>query len=160
MKPHSIKTFAVMLLTAMLFAACDEKEIDYSTTHPIVGEWEYLSATCEVVHWGSGTIDTTYDLGSYAPWKDMVFYADDTAKIELQNMAAVWPPQYGLITFRWIPGFEESWASSIELNSDAGFYTWIQIEENSNGILKFYTSGPSDYDAQNQKWYHYTYRRR
>ena len=148
-----------MVCALGMFAACGEKET-YSTTHPIVGEWEYQSATCEVVHWGSGAIDTTYDLGSYAPWRDMVFNADYTANIELQNGAEIFPPQYDTIAFRWTPGFEESWISYIELSSDTGFYNWIQIEESSNDILKFFIPGPSDYDARNQEWYHFTYRRR
>ncbi len=155
----------VFLLGAMvgalgMFAACGEKETEYNTTHSIVGEWEYQSAICEVVHWGSGAIDTTYDLGSYAPWRNMVFNADNTAIIELQNDAAVVPPQYDTITFRWSPGFEESWISYIELIYDTVFYNWIQIEENSNDILKFFIPGPGDFDAQNQEWYHFTYRRR
>ena len=156
MKHHSIEIITALLSAAMLFVACGEKETEYNTTHPIVGEWEYQSAICEVVHWGSGAIDTTYDLGSYAPWRDMVFNADYTANIELQNDADVVPPQYDTVTFRWDTGFEEDWISSIELNSDTGFYTWIQIDENRNGILKIHSPGPGDFDAHNQKWYHYT----
>ncbi len=149
-----------MVCALGMFAACGEKGTEYNITHPIVGEWEYQSATCKVVHWGSGAIDTTYDLGSYAPWRDMVFNDDNTAIIELQSYADVVPPQYDTVAFRWSPGFEESWISFIELSYDTGFYNWIQIEENSNGILKFFIPGPSDFDARNQKWYHFTYRRR
>lgn len=155
----------ILILCAAMVAfaamtACGEKETEYNTTHPIVGEWEYQSATCEVVHWGSGAIDTTYDLGSYAPWRDMVFNADNTAIIELRNDTNVVPPQYDTITFRWSPGFEESWISYIELSYDTVFYNWIHIEENNNGVLRFIIPGPGDYDAHNQEWYHFTYRRR
>lgn len=160
MKHHSIKIITALLGAAMLFTACGKEEIEYNTTHPIVGEWEYQSATVEVVHFGTGDIDTIFDLGPYAPWRNMVFQSDNTATIELQSFATVVPPIYGEKKFKWHPGFEESWSKVVELYSEGEFYAWIQIEENCNGILKFSTPGPSNMDAHNQAYYRYTYRRK
>ena len=157
MKHHSIKIITVMLGAAMSFAACGNKEEIYSTTHPIVGKWQYQSATAEIIHFGTGDTDTVFDLGDSAPWKNIVFLPDYTAVIEVQSEDTVVPPSYVIKTFKWYPGFETAWSKVVELYSEGGFYAGIYIEENSNGILKFRTSGPADFDAHNQVCYHYTY---
>ena len=160
MKHHSIKIITVMLGAAMSFAACGNKEEIYSTTHPIVGKWQYQSATAEIINWGTGNIDTVFDLGASAPWKDMVFLSNGKAVIEVQDEDTVVPPNYVKRTFTWQPGFEESWSKVVDLSSEKGFYTSIYIDENSNGILKFGTTGPADLDARNVVCYRYTYSRR
>ena len=160
MKHHSIKIITALLGAAMIFAACKEKEVEYSTTHPIEGEWVFQSATAEVQHWGTGNVDTVFDLGAAAPWKDMVFLSNDKAVIEVRDEDSVVLPNYVKKTFIWQPGFEESWSKVVELSSEEGFYTWIQIVENSNGIIKFVTPGPADFDAHYQVYYCYTYSRR
>lgn len=157
MKHHSIKIITVMLGAAMSFAACGNKEEIYSTTHPIVGKWQYQSATAEIIHFGTGDTDTVFDLGASAPWKDMIFLPNYTAVIEVQSEDTVVPPSYVKKDFRWSPGFEDSWNKVVGLSSEDGFYTRIHIEEKNNGILKILTPGPADLDAQNQVWYHYTY---
>ena len=48
MKKIMLVCVAMVAFAAM--TACGEKATEYNTTHPIVGEWEYQSATCEVVH--------------------------------------------------------------------------------------------------------------
>ena len=160
MKYHSIKIIPTLLGATLLFAACKEKEIEYNTTHPIEGEWVFQSATAEVRNWGTGNIDTVFDLGASAPWKDMVFLSNAKAVIEVQDEDTVVPPNYVKKTFTWQPGFEESWTWVVELWSEEGFYKGIYIEENSNGILKFGTTGPADLDARNEVCYRYTYSRR
>ena len=157
MKHHSIKIITVLLGAAMLFAACGNKEEIYTDIHPIVGKWQYQSATAEVVHFGTGDIDTVFDLGASAPWKNMVFLPNNTAVIEVQDEITLGSPNYVNKTFKWHPGFETAWSKVVELYSEGEFYAGIYIEENSNGILKFATPGPADGHAQNQVCYHYKY---
>ena len=156
MKRNLIITLAFGIL---LLTACSKETDSYRTTHPIVGSWEYQGATCEVIHFGSGEVDTVFEFGSNAPMKDMVFNADGTAVIQLQNAATVWPPQYDDITFAWNTAFENYWGLELYY-PDWNFFTWFQIYRINQDYLEFLTPGPADLDAQNQEWHHYTYRRR
>ncbi len=148
-----------LTLGILLLTACSKETDNFSTTHPIVGAWEYQSATCEVIHFGSGDIDTVFELGPNAPMKDMIFNADGTAVIQLQNAATVWPPQYDDITFTWNTAFENYWGLELYY-PDWSFFTWFQIYSINQDYLEFLTPGTADLDAHNQEWHHYTYRRK
>ena len=139
-----------LTLGILLLTACSKETDNFSTTHPIVGAWEYQSATCEVIHFGSGDIDTVFELGHNAPMKDMVFNDDGTAVIQFRNDA---------ITFTWNTAFENYLGLELYY-PDGTFFIWFQIYRINQDHLEFLSPGPADLDAQNQEWHHYTYRRK
>lgn len=94
MKRLSSVFAVVMGIAALMFAtSCDKED-----NSDILGEWYFEEITVE--H-HSATLDTTYTDTAYALFRDMVFFDDGTASVEVMSMATVVPPAYYIGTFRW-----------------------------------------------------------
>ncbi|MBR4804086.1 MAG: hypothetical protein IK032_05565, partial [Bacteroidales bacterium] len=87
--------FAVVTgVAALMFAtSCDKEEHS-----DILGDWYFEEV---IVEHHSATLDTTYIYTENAFFRDIAFYDDGTANVEVKSGYTVYPPAYYKETFRW-----------------------------------------------------------
>ena len=105
-----------------------------STAHR--GDWEYLSATARVISDSTDELGEEYNLGSYAPIRDISFDKIMTAVIEDKDDAAVYPPQYSELNFHY---YRDYGSDTIYLVRDGWGYMVFYLQYADSVELKFNT---------------------
>ena len=110
------------------FASCDKLSNDEEL---LLGNWEYQSVSVE----RTGTDrDTIFDTDGYALYRDLQFNEDRTAKVEIMNAAAVYPPMYNTKEYTW--SIDKKGTMITLSNEDEGAISWNVILLSYN-VLKF-----------------------
>lgn len=138
--------FAVVTgIAALMFAtSCDKED-----NSDILGDWYFEEVT---VDYHSATLDTTYIYTDYAFFGDMVFFDDGTANVEVITAAAVYPPDYSKVKFRWELNKQET-----ELTMKADDWNDMNWEVLILNKYRLKFSYKERYSDGTTKKYYYTY---
>ncbi|MBR5028368.1 MAG: hypothetical protein IKX51_04005 [Bacteroidales bacterium] len=138
--------FAVVTgVAALMFAtSCDKEEHS-----DILGDWYFEEV---IVEHHSATLDTTYIYTENAFFRDIAFYDDGTANVEVKSGYTVYPPAYYKETFRWELNKQET-ALTMKAN-DWNDMNWEVLILNKYR-LKF--SYKERYSDGTTKKFYYTY---